>query len=215
MSKKPPNAERLFDLLAAHIKPVSELNYRSNLDLLIAVVLSAQTTDVAVNKVTAELWKQCRSPQDYLELGEARLQEFCRSIGLFRNKTRSILGLCQMLLERFDGQVPSSREELMSLPGVGRKTANVLLNVAFKQPVIAVDTHVFRVSNRSGLAQGKTPEQVEQQLMDVIPKKHLLHAHHYLILHGRYCCTARQPKCESCVIRQECRYENKNLPKKT
>lgn len=214
MAKSPKklNSTRIFDLLAAHIEPVPALNYESNLDLLIAVVLSAQTTDVAVNKVTAELWQHCRLPEDYLRLGEAKLQEACRSIGLFRNKARAIIGLCRMLLEEFDGQVPSSREELMRLPGVGRKTANVVLNVAFGLPVIAVDTHVFRVSNRVGLANGETPEQVEEQLMAIVPEKHLQHAHHYLVLHGRHCCTARGPKCAQCVIRKECRHEDKNLP---
>ena len=197
--------DAIFAKLAAKINPKAELNYETMLDLLIAVVLSAQATDKAVNKVTAELWQTCRTAEDYLAFGKERLEQACRSIGLFRSKTRSILGICENLLRDYSGQVPSRREDLMRLPGVGRKTANVVLNVGFKQPVIAVDTHVFRVANRTGLAAGKTPDEVEAQLMKIVPEKYLLHAHHYLILHGRYCCTARKPNCDTCPISVECR----------
>jgi endonuclease-3 len=202
---KPEEIDSIFDKLSNTIDPKAELNFQTKLDLLVAVVLSAQATDKAVNQVTAELWQHCRSAEDYLRFGQERLEQVCRRIGLFRNKTRSILGICEILLRDHDGQVPSQREELMRLPGVGRKTANVVLNVGFGQPVIAVDTHIFRVSNRTGLAKGKTPDQVEEQLMQVVPKKYLLNAHHYLLLHGRYCCTARKPKCDSCIINLECR----------
>jgi endonuclease-3 len=197
--------ETLFAKLSSNIVPKAELNFQTTLDLLIAVVLSAQATDKAVNQVTSELWQHCRTAEDYLQLSQERLEQVCRRIGLFRNKTRSILGICEILLRDHDGLVPSSREELMRLPGVGRKTANVVLNVGFGQAVIAVDTHIFRVSNRTGLTKGKTPEQVEEQLMSVVPEKYLLHAHHYLLLHGRYCCIARKPKCDSCPINLECR----------
>ena len=200
--------ETIFAKLAAKIDPKAELNFETMLDLLIAVVLSAQTTDKAVNKVTAELWQTCRTAEDYLKFGKERLEQACRSIGLFRSKTRSILGICEILLRDYSGQVPSRREDLMRLPGVGRKTANVVLNVGFGQPVIAVDTHVFRVANRTGMAAGKTPDEVEAQLMKIIPEKYLLDAHHYLILHGRYCCTARKPKCDTCPINIECRKHN-------
>ena len=197
--------DALFAKLAANINPKAELNFASPLDLLVAVVLSAQATDKAVNKVTAELWQTCRTAEDYLQFGRERLEQCCRRIGLFRAKTRSILGICEILLRDHFGQVPSRREDLLRLPGVGRKTANVVLNVGFGQPVIAVDTHVFRVANRTGLASGKTPDEIEEQLMKVVPKKYLLNAHHYLLLHGRYCCTARKPDCNSCPINIECR----------
>lgn len=197
--------ESLFAKLAKAREPKAELNFQTPLDLLVAVVLSAQATDISVNKVTAELWKHCRTAEDYLAWGQPRLEESCRSIGLFRNKSKAIIGLCQCLLERHNGQVPADREALMQLPGVGRKTANVVLNVAFGQPTLAVDTHVFRVANRTGLAAANTPEKVEAQLLAVIPERYLQNAHHYLLLHGRYCCTARRPDCENCPIALECR----------
>lgn len=179
------------------------------MDLLVAVVLSAQATDRSVNRITAELWQRCRTPRDYLRLGEASLAEAIRSIGLFRNKARSIIGLSQALQERFAGQVPRRREDLESLPGVGRKSANVVLNVAFGEPVIAVDTHVFRASNRIGLVRADTPRQAEDQLMARTPEPFLIDAHHYLILHGRYTCTARKPACPTCVVGQLCTFRRK------
>ncbi len=197
--------ESLFAKLAQTREPKPELSYHTPLDLLVAVVLSAQATDKSVNKVTAELWQHCRTAQDYLDWGQERLEESCRSIGLFRNKSKAIIGLCQRLLAEHQGQVPADREALMQLPGVGRKTANVVLNIAFGQPTLAVDTHVFRVANRTGLANARTPEETEKQLLTRIPKKYLRPAHHYLLLHGRYCCTARKPDCQNCPISQECR----------
>lgn len=195
--------EQLFARLAARIDPKPELHFNTPLDLLVAVVLSAQTTDKAVNAVTAQLWQLCRTPQDYLNLGSERLQQLCRSIGLFRNKTRAILGLCHMILRDFKGQVPQDAESLMRLPGVGRKTANVVLNVAFGHPVIAVDTHVFRVANRTGLAIANTPDRVASLLQQRTPASYLPVAHHLLLLHGRYCCTARQPHCADCPLQPD------------
>lgn len=201
------NREQLFARLAARIDPKPELHFETPLDLLVAVVLSAQTTDKAVNAVTAQLWQRCRTPQDYIDLGPERLQELCRSIGLFRNKTRAILGLCNMLLHDFKEQVPQDAENLMRLPGVGRKTANVVLNVAFGHPVIAVDTHVFRVANRTGLATATTPDRVASLLQQRTPPAYLPIAHHLLLLHGRYCCTARQPHCTECNLQPDlCRF---------
>ena len=202
----PAQVRVFFDRLAAVIDPKSELNWSTPLDLLVAVVLSAQCTDKAVNRVTAELWRHCRTPDDYLRLGEAGLREQLRTIGLFRNKTRSVIGLCRMLRDEFGGAVPPTREELERLPGVGRKTANVVLNVVFGQPTLAVDTHVFRVANRVGLAKAKTPEKTELALLARVPAEHLRHAHHYLILHGRYTCTARQPRCPACPVRDVCNF---------
>ena len=197
--------EQLFDILSEHIKPRCELEHRSVLDLLIAVILSAQTTDKQVNVVTTELWKKCKTCQDYLALGEDGVAEAIRRIGLYRNKAKSVIGVCQKLLSDFGGEVPRTREELMTLPGVGRKTANVVLNVGFGQPTLAVDTHVFRVANRTGLVCEPTVEGVERALLERVPKKHLLYAHHYLLLHGRYTRKARSPECESCPINAVCR----------
>lgn len=205
--------EKLFTRLAARIDPKPELHFETPLDLLVAVVLSAQTTDKAVNAVTARLWQQCRTPQDYLDLGPERLQELCRSIGLFRNKTRAILGLCHMLLRDFNGNVPQQAENLMRLPGVGLKTANVVLNVAFAQPVIAVDTHVFRVANRTGLAVDTTPDRVAALLQQRTPPAFLTVAHHLLLLHGRYCCTARHPHCADCPLQPDlCHFFAASIP---
>jgi len=220
VAKKPKHAYRLmlvaevdyfFTELARLIDPKSELNWRTPLDLLVAVVLSAQATDKSVNKVTEELWRQCRSPEDYLELGQDKLQEAIQTIGLFRNKARSIIGICRILLERHAGRVPDTREALEALPGVGRKTANVVLNVVFGQPTLAVDTHVFRVANRCGLVRAETPLKTEEKLLARIPERFLLHAHHYLILHGRYTCMARKPACDCCPVRQWCQYPDKGM----
>ena len=201
---------RFFDLLSTHIDPKPELLFSTALDLLIAVVLSAQTTDRQVNKVTAALWKNCRTLEDYLELGEDGVAQQIQSIGLYHNKAKSIIGLCRKLRDDFNGEIPTSLEALTTLPGVGRKTANVVLNIAFGQPRIAVDTHVFRVANRTGLVHEATPEKVEHALMRRVPERHLQHAHQYLILHGRYTCKARLPACAICLVRDICRFPDKS-----
>lgn len=206
----PAAARRIFAALAAAIpEPRSELEYRTPFELLVAVILSAQATDKSVNQATARLFPVANTPQAILALGEAGLLEYIRTIGLAPSKARNILTTCRLLLERHGGQVPNTREALEALPGVGRKTANVVLNVAFGEHTIAVDTHVFRVSNRTGLAPGCTPQEVEQALLRVTPPEHLRHAHHYLILHGRYVCTARNPKCARCVIHRDCAWPQK------
>ncbi len=189
--------------------PKSELNYINNFTLLVAVVLSAQATDKGVNKATKELFALADSPQKMLNLGQETIAKYIKSIGLYKNKARNIYQLSKILLEKYDGKVPNSRKELESLPGVGRKTANVVLNIAFKQPTIAVDTHIFRVANRTGLAVGKNVLEVEVILEKIIPEKYLLHAHHWLILHGRYVCKARKPLCPTCIIRDYCKYQYK------
>jgi endonuclease-3 len=201
--------EQVFERLSEVIDPKAELEWDTPLDLLIAVVLSAQTTDKAVNEVTRSLWRRCRACEDYLALGEDALQDALKTIGLYRNKTRSVLGICRMLLDEYDGRVPDSREALERLPGVGRKSANVVLNVAFGQPTLAVDTHIFRVANRLGMADAKTPLQTEQQVVDRIPERFARDAHHYLLLHGRYTCKARKPECWRCVLSDLCPYEPK------
>ncbi len=198
-----------FNTLSIYITPESELKWTTPLDLVVAVVLSAQCTDKAVNKATAELWKHCRTTGDYIALGEVALSDCIRSIGLFRNKARSILGICEMIEEKFENEVPNNREDLQSMPGIGRKTANVVLNVLFNQPTLAVDTHIFRVANRIGLAKGKTPEAVEKALLPKIPSEYRKSAHHYLILHGRYTCKARRPLCKSCKVSHCCNYPDK------
>ena len=207
MSKK--KITEFFDILASYIVPKSELNWETPLDLVIAVVLSAQCTDKAVNRVTAELWTYCRTPDDYIKFGEQRIAEAIRSIGLFRNKAKAIVGICRLVKEKFAGNIPNNREDLESLPGVGRKTANVILNVVFNQPTLAVDTHILRVANRIGLADTKTPEATEKTLLNKIPKKYLKPAHHYLILHGRYTCKARRPECWQCKVVHCCNYPDK------
>ena len=199
----------LFGIFSSYITPQSELNWETPLDLLIAVVLSAQCTDKAVNKVTAELWKTCRSPDDYINLGEDKVREHIRSIGLFRNKSKAIIGICRLIKEKFRYEVPDNRKDLESLPGVGRKTANVVLNVVFGEPTLAVDTHIFRLANRMGLSDTKTPEATEKILLKKIPKKFLKSAHHFLILHGRYTCKARRPECWQCKVRHCCNYPQK------
>ncbi len=206
----PARRRALFQALrAADPDPRSELEYSSPFELLVAVVLSAQATDRSVNRATQRLFAVARTPADLLALGEPALVSFIRTIGLFRTKARNLIGLSQALIERHRGRVPSTREALQALPGVGRKTANVVLNVAFGEPTIAVDTHVFRVANRTGLAPGKTVEQVEENLLKAVPEEFRLHAHHWLILHGRYICTARRPQCWQCAISKQCEFTPK------
>jgi endonuclease-3 len=191
-------------LRAANPAPQTELEYASVFELLVAVLLSAQATDVSVNKATRRLFLLAPTPQQMLALGEAGLSEQIRTIGLFRSKARHLIATCGMLIERHGGQVPRSREALEALPGVGRKTANVVLNCAFGEPTMAVDTHLFRVGNRTGLASGKTPLVVEKALLKRIPTEFLVDAHHWLILHGRYVCKARQPLCSQCKVAEFC-----------
>lgn len=200
----------IFDRLAEAIEnPETELQYASSFELLIAVVLSAQATDKGVNKATAKLFPVANTPQALLDLGETGLKEYIKTIGLFNSKGANIIKLCHRLLDKHDGEVPQTREELEELAGVGRKTANVILNTAFGQPTIAVDTHIFRVSNRTGLAKGKNVLEVENNLNKWVAKKHKQDAHHLLILHGRYTCVARKPRCQSCVIEDLCEYKEK------
>jgi len=198
-------------LQAANPLPASELEYGSVFELLVAVLLSAQATDVSVNKATRGLFAVANTPQKILDLGVQGLEEHIRTIGLYHAKARHLLETCRILLQRHGGQVPRTREELEALPGVGRKTANVILNVAFGEPTIAVDTHVQRVANRTGLAPGKTPREVEECLLQRVPAPYLPHAHHWLILHGRYVCTARKPRCESCAVAADCEYQPKSV----
>jgi len=200
----------IFDRLAEAIpNPETELQYSSSFELLIAVVLSAQATDKGVNKATAKLFPVANTPEKILALGESGLKEYIKTIGLFNTKGANIIKLCQRLLDKHNGEVPQSREELEALAGVGRKTANVILNTAFGQPTIAVDTHIFRVSNRTGIAKGKNVVLVETNLEKWVPKQHKLDAHHLLILHGRYTCIARKPRCQSCVIEDLCEFKEK------
>lgn len=187
-------------------KPTTELQFNSPFELLIAVMLSAQATDVSVNKATINLFKAANTAQAILDLGEVGLKEYIKTIGLYNSKARHIIKTCAILLEQHHGQVPAQREALEHLPGVGRKTANVVLNTAFGQLTMAVDTHIFRVANRIGLAHGKTPLEVEKGLLKIIDPEYLKDAHHWLILHGRYVCLARKPRCESCLIRDLCEY---------
>ncbi|MDE2120419.1 MAG: endonuclease III [Betaproteobacteria bacterium] len=207
---KPAQIETLFARLkAANPQPVSDLHYRNPFELLIAVVLSAQATDASVNKATPALFEAAPTPQAMAALSEDQVAEYIRTIGLYRTKARNVVALSQALLSQHDGQVPGSREALEALPGVGRKTANVVLNVAFGQPTLAVDTHVLRVSNRLGLARGTTPLQVETRLMKVVPPAYAHDAHHWLILHGRYVCKARRPECWRCGLTDLCPYKPK------
>lgn len=195
----------------ANPKPTTELQYQTPFELLISVILSAQATDISVNKATAKLYPIANTPEAILALGENGLISYIKSIGLYQSKARNILKTCALLLERHQGEVPHTREALEALPGVGRKTANVVLNTAFGEPTIAVDTHIFRVANRIGLSQGKTPLAVEKDLLRVVPKQYLHDAHHWLILHGRYTCIARKPHCGECIIRDLCEYPDKTL----
>ena len=199
-------------LEAANPEPRSELEYSTPFQLLVAVMLSAQATDKSVNRATAELFRAAPNPQAMLDLGVAGLSSYIRSIGLFNTKARNIIETCRLLVERFAGEVPAARAALESLPGVGRKTANVVLNVAFGEPTIAVDTHIFRVANRTGLAPGKTPLEVELHLLETVPKQYRRQAHHWLILHGRYVCTARRPRCPDCLIADLCEFKHKTTP---
>ena len=196
-------------LQAADPEPKGELRYTNPFTLLVAVVLSAQATDAGVNKATPALFAAADNPHAMVALGEDRVRELVKTIGLFRTKAKNVVALSQLLIERHGGQVPRDREALVALPGVGRKTANVVLNIAFGQPTIAVDTHIFRVSNRTGLAVGRTVEAVEARLEKVVPPEFRLHAHHWLILHGRYICKARKPACPRCIVRDICRFKDK------
>lgn len=196
-------------LQAANPHPVTELEYTSVFELLAAVLLSAQATDVGVNKATRRLFPVAHTPQQILALGQERLEQAIQTIGLYRSKAKHLMATCRILVDQHQGQVPRSREALEALPGVGRKTANVVLNVAFGEPTMAVDTHIFRVSNRTGLAPGKTPLDVELKLLKRVPKPYLVDAHHWLILHGRYVCQARKPQCWRCAVAAQCSYKAK------
>jgi endonuclease-3 len=189
--------------------PQTELVYRTPFELLIAVMLSAQATDISVNKATRGLFKAAKTPRQMLQLGEAGVREHIRTIGLFNTKAANVIKTCAILQEKYAGEVPPDRAALESLPGVGRKTANVVLNTAFGEPTIAVDTHIFRVANRTGLAPGKNPLQVELKLLKVVPAEYRQHAHHWLILHGRYTCKARKPACPECIVKDLCAFKNK------
>ncbi|MEY3746585.1 MAG: hypothetical protein RL194_44 [Pseudomonadota bacterium] len=203
----------IFRRLSAAIpEPTTELVHHSTFELLIAVILSAQATDKGVNLATARLFPVANTPAAILALGVEGLESYIKTIGLYRSKAKNVIATCQRLLDLHDGQVPETREALEKLPGVGRKTANVILNTAFGKPTIAVDTHLFRLGNRTGLAPGKTPLEVEKKLMKTVPAEYLRDAHHLLILHGRYVCIARKPKCEICVIADLCEYKAKSLP---
>jgi endonuclease-3 len=209
MSKR-DKAEAIFARLAAAIPaPKGELEHVNPYTLLVAVVLSAQATDKGVNKATGPLFKVVQTPAQMVKLGEAKLIEFIRTIGLFRTKAKNVIALSKTLVEEYGGEVPRDRDTLETLPGVGRKTANVVLNIAFGEPTIAVDTHVFRVAQRLGLAKGKTPRDIEDQLVKVVPPKYMQHAHHWLILHGRYTCIARKPKCYACPVAELCPFKPK------
>jgi len=195
----------------ANPHPTTELKYGNPFQLLVAVILSAQSTDVGVNKATAPLFKKVRTPAALLQLGEAGLREYIKTIGLFNTKAKNIMKTCAILVEQHGGKVPEDRAALEALPGVGRKTANVVLNTAFGQPTIAVDTHIFRVANRTGIAPGRNVAEVEQRLLRLVPGEFRQDAHHWLILHGRYTCVARKPRCQSCTIVDLCEYKHKNI----
>jgi len=206
----PAKRHEIFSRLRANNpEPRSELSYRSPFELLVAVILSAQATDRSVNLATPRLFAAAGTPAEMAKLGEEELAEYIKTIGLYRSKARHIAAACRMLVERHGGQVPRTREALQMLPGVGRKTANVILNVAFGQPTIAVDTHIFRVANRTGIAPGKNVDEVEARLLKFVPEEFRHHAHHWLILHGRYVCKARKPECPRCSISDLCEYRDK------
>jgi len=212
MTRRMTDAEirRFFEhLQAANPEPVTELNYANAFELLAAVMLSAQSTDISVNKVTEKLYPVANTPQMILDLGEETLKSYISSLGLYNSKARHLIGTCEILVSKHNGTVPCTREALEALPGVGRKTANFVLNVLFGEPTMAVDTHIFRVGNRTGMAPGKTPLDVEQGLLKAIPKIFMQHAHHWLILHGRYTCTARKPRCHACPVAAECQWPEK------
>ncbi len=206
---KQKRSEIFSRLRSENPKPETELNYSNPFELLIAVMLSAQATDKSVNKATDKLFLKANTPQRMLALGEKGLKDYIKTIGLFNTKAANIIKTCHILIKQYHGNVPQSREALESLPGVGRKTANVVLNTAFGQPTIAVDTHIFRVANRTGLAPGKNVNEVEKKLLKYVPREFKLDAHHWLILHGRYTCIARKPRCRSCVIEDLCEYKQK------
>jgi endonuclease-3 len=209
----PQKRREIFERLrAANPHPTTELRYRTPFELLVAVVLSAQATDKSVNLATEKLYKEFNTPQAIAKLGVARLEDFIRTIGLYRTKAKNVVALSEILLEKHGGEVPRTREELENLPGVGRKTANVVLNTAFGEPTLAVDTHIFRVANRTGLGPGKDPLEVEQKLLKFTPPEFLKDAHHWLILHGRYVCVARKPKCPECLIKDLCSFKSKTGP---
>ena len=214
MKTKRMNAQQIeaffATLQAANAQPQTELEYTSVFELLAAVLLSAQATDVGVNKATRRLFPVANTPQKILDLGLAQLEAYIQTIGLYRSKARHLMQTCEILVRAHQGQVPRSREALEALPGVGRKTANVVLNVAFGEPTMAVDTHIFRVGNRTGLAPGKTPYDVEMQLLARVPPKYLVDAHHWLILHGRYVCQARKPQCGQCAVSAQCQFTPKS-----
>jgi endonuclease-3 len=203
--------EIFLRLQAANPHPTTELEHSTPFELLVAVILSAQATDKSVNLATRELFPLANTPQKILDLGEAALREYVQRIGLYQTKSKHIIRMCRILLDQHNGQVPQTREALEALPGVGRKTANVMLNTAFGQPTIAVDTHIFRISNRIGLAPGKDVTEVENKLLKVVPEEFKQDAHHWLILHGRYVCVARKPKCRECVIQDLCEFREKNF----
>ncbi len=210
---KPVDIDTFFSrLAAANPEPESELAYHNPFTLLVAVVLSAQATDVGVNRATKALFETVDSPEAMLALGEEGLKRHIRTIGLFNSKAKNVIALSEILVRDHGSTVPKDRDALVKLPGVGRKTANVVLNVAFGQPTIAVDTHIFRVANRTGLARGKTPDEVERKLLRYVPAQWKLHAHHWLILHGRYVCKARKPDCPACPVADLCAYKAKTLP---
>ncbi len=209
---KKENIAEIFKRLKKHNPaPTTELNYTSPFELLIAVILSAQATDKGVNKATDQLYKVANTPEDILALKEGGLKQYIKTIGLFNTKARNIIKTCKILSEKYDSQVPEDRQALENLPGVGRKTANVILNTAFGHPTIAVDTHIFRVSNRTGIAPGKTVMEVEKKLLKAVPARYKQDAHHWLILQGRYTCIARKPRCGSCLIEDLCEFKDKNL----
>ena len=209
---KKAEIEQFFARLAERLPaPQTELEYSNPFTLLVAVVLSAQATDIGVNKATKPLFAIADTPAAMAALGEDRIRHYIKTIGLFNGKARNVAALSQILVEKYGGAVPRDRDSLEALPGVGRKTANVVLNTAFGEPTIAVDTHIFRVGNRTGLARGKTPDAVEAKLMKAVPEKYRQHAHHWLILHGRYVCKARKPDCTSCVVNDLCQFEGKTV----
>ena len=204
-------AFELIKLLNKSIKnPKTSLKYRNNFTLLTSVVLSAQCTDVNVNNVTKDIYSKYYTPKHFVDLGIKKIRNLIKSIGLFNNKAKNLYYLSKILLEKYQSKIPNKFEDLILLPGVGRKTANVVLNAAFNKPTIAVDTHVFRVGNRTGLSNGKNPEQVENQLLKILPRKHIKKAHHLILLHGRYTCKSRNPLCKKCVINKICLYKGKN-----
>ena len=208
------DVERMFETFRSLApEPKGELEYVNPFTLLVAVVLSAQATDAGVNKATRELFRLADTPQKMLQLGEERVRELIKTIGLYRNKAKNVVALSRKLIDGYGGQLPEDRDALETLPGVGRKTANVVMNIAFGQPTMAVDTHVFRVANRIGLSKGKTPLAVEEDLVKIVPAAFALHAHHWLILHGRYVCKARTPECWRCPIAAYCRFEPKSAGK--